>query len=93
MDAAYSVLDAKARARKTACGRPPFQGPVPVGNSTANILVVLPCRKLKREHIGDVVRPKVAPELRGLLPTTLVAAAVIVRDTSLMPVRSQFCPE
>ena len=25
-----------------------------------------PCRKLKREHIGGVVRPKVAPELRGL---------------------------
>ena len=24
------------------------------------------CRKLKRGHIGGVVRPKVAPELRGL---------------------------
>ena len=28
--------------------------------------VCCPCRKLKREHIGGVVRPKVALELHGL---------------------------
>jgi len=32
----------------------------------AIILTPCPCRKLKREHIGGVVRPKVALELRGL---------------------------
>jgi hypothetical protein len=32
-----------------------------VGNSSR-----CPCRKLKLEHIGGVVRLKVAPELRGL---------------------------
>ena len=45
-----------------------FMHVVSISPAWRTLIAVTSCpwRKLKREHIGGVVRPKVAPELRGL---------------------------